>query len=81
VNINVFETTIRVVGGLLSGFDLSGNRLLLDKAATLVDRLLMAFNTYVARAVHCVFTPSVHDVDCSDVSCAHARPLIPCQTA
>eukprot|EP00854_Cymbomonas_tetramitiformis_P012293 gene12293-14519_t len=43
--INVFETTIRVVGGLISAYDLSGDAVLLEKAVYLVDRILPAFNT------------------------------------
>ena len=40
-----FETTIRVLGGLVSAYDLSGNTALLDKARLLGDKLLPAFNT------------------------------------
>ncbi|TFL06569.1 glycoside hydrolase [Pterulicium gracile] len=41
-----FETTIRVLGGLLSAYHLSGNdKLFLDKAVNLADRLLPAFET------------------------------------
>lgn len=42
-----FETTIRVLGGLLSTYDLGGGKdqALLDKAKLLGDRLLPAFNT------------------------------------
>ncbi|KAF3634747.1 Mannosyl-oligosaccharide 1,2-alpha-mannosidase MNS2 [Capsicum annuum] len=42
---SVFETTIRVVGGLLSAYDLSGDKLFLDKAQDIADRLLPAWNT------------------------------------
>ncbi|XP_027773700.1 mannosyl-oligosaccharide 1,2-alpha-mannosidase MNS1-like isoform X3 [Solanum pennellii] len=42
---SVFETTIRVVGGLLSAYDLSGDRLFLEKAQDIADRLLPAWNT------------------------------------
>ncbi|XP_009764246.1 mannosyl-oligosaccharide 1,2-alpha-mannosidase MNS1 isoform X1 [Nicotiana sylvestris] len=42
---SVFETTIRVVGGLLSAYDLSGDKLFLDKAKDIADRLLPAWNT------------------------------------
>ncbi|CAG8504987.1 12766_t:CDS:2 [Funneliformis caledonium] len=42
--VNVFETTIRVLGGLLSAYHLSGNdTLFLSKAIDLGDRLLGAF--------------------------------------
>lgn len=40
------QTTIRVLGGLLSAYHLSGNdKLFLDKAVNLADRLLPAFET------------------------------------
>ncbi|RDX73006.1 Mannosyl-oligosaccharide 1,2-alpha-mannosidase MNS1, partial [Mucuna pruriens] len=42
---SVFETTIRVVGGLLSAYDLSGDKLFLNKAREIADRLLPAWNT------------------------------------
>ncbi|KAJ1535891.1 Mannosyl-oligosaccharide 1,2-alpha-mannosidase IB [Nowakowskiella sp. JEL0078] len=43
--VNVFETTIRVLGGLLSAYDLDGDGRLLAKAVDLADRLLGAFET------------------------------------
>ncbi|KAL6585277.1 mannosyl-oligosaccharide alpha-1,2-mannosidase [Orobanche minor] len=46
---SVFETTIRflykVVGGLLSTYDLSGDNIFLEKAKDIADRLLPAWNT------------------------------------
>ncbi|CAL5069834.1 unnamed protein product [Urochloa decumbens] len=42
---SVFETTIRVVGGLLSAYDLSGDKVFLDKAKDITDRLLPAWDT------------------------------------
>ncbi|CAI9114561.1 OLC1v1015309C1 [Oldenlandia corymbosa var. corymbosa] len=42
---SVFETTIRVVGGLLSAYDLSGDKVFLDKAVDIADRLLPAWDT------------------------------------
>jgi hypothetical protein len=45
-DVNLFETTIRVLGGLLSAYHLSGNdQLYLDKAIDLGDRLLGAFDS------------------------------------
>ncbi|TPX34962.1 hypothetical protein SeMB42_g07241 [Synchytrium endobioticum] len=44
ITINLFETIIRVVGGLLSAYDLDGDIRLVDKAVELVDRLLPSFN-------------------------------------
>ncbi|KAH6625622.1 class I alpha-mannosidase-like protein [Boeremia exigua] len=45
--INVFETTIRYLGGLLGAYDVSGakHRVLLDKATELGDMLYAAFDT------------------------------------
>ena len=43
--VNVFETTIRHLGGLLAAYDLSGDRRLLNKATEFGDMLLVAFDT------------------------------------
>ncbi|KAJ0311381.1 hypothetical protein COL516b_002091 [Colletotrichum fioriniae] len=43
--VNVFETTIRHLGGLLSAYDLSGEPVLLLKAIELGDMLYAAFDT------------------------------------
>lgn len=43
--INVFETTIRYLGGFLAAYDLSGDQRLLDKAVQLGDMLLVTFDT------------------------------------
>jgi len=43
--VNVFETTIRYLGGFLAGYDLSGEQRLLDKAIELGDMLMAAFDT------------------------------------
>ncbi|KAI5298336.1 hypothetical protein KEM56_004132, partial [Ascosphaera pollenicola] len=43
--INVFETTIRYLGGLLSAYDLSKEPFLLEKASELGDMLYAAFDT------------------------------------
>ena len=40
-----FETTIRVLGGLISAFDLTGDAVLLEKAKLLGHKLMPAFNT------------------------------------
>lgn len=42
---NMFETTIRHLGGLLSAYDLSGEPVLLSKAVELGDMLFMGFDT------------------------------------
>jgi len=44
-DVNLFETTIRVLGGLLSTYHLSKERVFLDKAIDLADRLLTSFDT------------------------------------
>lgn len=43
--LNVFETTIRYLGGFLAAYDLSGLRVLLDKAVELGEMLYVAFDT------------------------------------
>ncbi|KFB52616.1 AGAP003884-PB-like protein [Anopheles sinensis] len=43
--VNLFEITIRVVGGLLSAYHLSGDRMFLDKAIDLGNRLLPSFDS------------------------------------
>ncbi|KAK1961478.1 family 47 glycosyl hydrolase [Colletotrichum sublineola] len=44
-SVNVFETTIRHLGGLLSAYDLSGEPVLLSKAIELGDMLYASFDT------------------------------------
>ncbi|PIK49089.1 putative endoplasmic reticulum mannosyl-oligosaccharide 1,2-alpha-mannosidase-like [Apostichopus japonicus] len=44
-DVNLFETTIRVLGGLLSTYHLSGDDVFLNKAIELGDALLPAFNS------------------------------------
>jgi mannosyl-oligosaccharide alpha-1,2-mannosidase len=44
-DIPMFETTIRYLGGLLAAYDLSGERVLLEKAIQLGDNLIGAFDT------------------------------------
>jgi len=43
--INLFETTIRYLGGLVAAYDLSGDTRLLDKSLELADMLYVAFDT------------------------------------
>ncbi|PWA03708.1 hypothetical protein BB558_000122 [Smittium angustum] len=42
--ISFFETGIRVLGGLISAYDLSNDKLFLDKAVEIADILLIAFD-------------------------------------
>ncbi|KAJ7872689.1 glycoside hydrolase [Mycena leptocephala] len=45
-NFNTFETTIRVLGGLLSAYELTdGDQLYLDRAVDLADRMLAVFDS------------------------------------
>ncbi|KAF1983774.1 glycoside hydrolase family 47 protein [Aulographum hederae CBS 113979] len=44
-SINVFETTIRYLGGFIAAYDLSGDRRLLDKALEVGEMLYVAFDT------------------------------------
>lgn len=43
--VNIFETNIRYLGGLLAAYDLSGREVLLEKARELGDLLYAGFNT------------------------------------
>ncbi|KAJ8395881.1 hypothetical protein AAFF_G00027640 [Aldrovandia affinis] len=45
VDVNLFESTIRIMGGLLSTYHLTGDALFFDKAKDLGSRLMPAFNT------------------------------------
>lgn len=44
-DVSVFETNIRLVGGLLSCFALTGDAMFRDKAREVAERLLPAFDT------------------------------------
>ncbi|XP_076242257.1 alpha-Mannosidase class I b [Calliopsis andreniformis] len=44
-DVNLFEVTIRVLGGLLSAYHLSGDKIFLTKATELGERLMPAFST------------------------------------
>uniref|UniRef100_A0A673I6D8 alpha-1,2-Mannosidase n=1 Tax=Sinocyclocheilus rhinocerous TaxID=307959 RepID=A0A673I6D8_9TELE len=45
VDVNLFESTIRILGGLLSTYHLTGDTLFLDKAVNIGSRLMPAFKT------------------------------------
>ncbi|KAB5528648.1 hypothetical protein PHYPO_G00142650 [Pangasianodon hypophthalmus] len=45
VDVNLFESTIRILGGLLSTYHLTGDALFLDKAKDIGSRLMPAFST------------------------------------
>jgi hypothetical protein len=56
--LSLFETTIRIVGGLISAFDLSNDNMFLEKATRLVDMLMPVFDTASTGSHPCL--PSVH---------------------
>lgn len=45
IDAKIFEVNIRILGGLLSMYELSGNEQVLEKAVDFADRMLPAFNT------------------------------------
>ena len=45
VSVSVFETNIRIIGGLLSTYDLSGDKETLELAETVAAHLMPAFDT------------------------------------
>ncbi|KAM6965363.1 mannosidase, alpha, class 1B, member 1b [Aplochiton taeniatus] len=45
VDVNLFESTIRILGGLLSTYHLTGDTLFFEKAKDIGSRLMPAFNT------------------------------------
>ncbi|GLD93116.1 hypothetical protein PINS_up001708 [Pythium insidiosum] len=49
-DVSVFETIIRALGGLLSAYDLSGDRVFLDKADDLAQRMAHAISPTTGRA-------------------------------
>ncbi|CAM0142530.1 unnamed protein product [Umbelopsis sp. WA50703] len=54
MEVQVFETVIRYVGGLLSAYDLSGNPVFVERARDLVERLLPAFDTPTGVPYHAI---------------------------
>ncbi len=44
-NVQVFEVTIRLLGGLISAYELDGDKKFLQLATDLADRMMPAFNT------------------------------------
>lgn len=43
-DVNLFETTIRVLGGFLSAYHLSGDSLFLDKAVSITVTIVIVYN-------------------------------------
>lgn len=56
-SVSHFETVIRVLGGLLSAHDLSGEQIFVEKATDLADRMKSVFSTASGLPKHSV-TPS-----------------------
>ncbi|KAJ2893119.1 glycosyl hydrolase family 47 [Zalerion maritima] len=56
-NINLFETNIRYLGGLLGAYDLSGEKILLRKATELGHMLYAAFDTSTRMPTLPFFNP------------------------
>ena len=50
--LSLFETIIRIVGGLISAFDASRDRLFLEKAVELADKLQLSF-PQGGQGMHC----------------------------
>jgi hypothetical protein len=57
-DVQIFETNIRMVGGLLSGYLATGERVLLDKARDIADVLLPAFTKSPTGAPYRFVKPS-----------------------
>ncbi|KAF8657971.1 hypothetical protein AX16_002132 [Volvariella volvacea WC 439] len=75
-NYNTFETTIRVLGGLLSAYHLSNkDQLYLDKAVDLAERLIPAFDTKSGLPLSSVSLGLKQGLDMGAVSTAEAATL------
>ena len=72
---SVFETTIRIVGGLLSAHQLSGDKLFVDKAEELMHRLMHAFQTPSGEPgmLHGCQLPAPSSADCSSHASSHTK--------
>ena len=75
ISIQVFEVTIRLLGGLLSAYEMDGDPRFLRLATDLGDRLLPAFRRGLTRPVHrgCVRPLRVD----SDPVVTPRRPRVP----
>ncbi|OLB75866.1 MAG: hypothetical protein AUI14_20115 [Actinobacteria bacterium 13_2_20CM_2_71_6] len=60
--VQIFETNIRMVGGLLSGYLATGERVLLDKAKGIADILLPAFERSPTGAPYRFVVPSTGEL-------------------
>ena len=55
--LSFFETTIRLLGGLLSVYDLTGDDLFLQKAQSVADKLLIACEDTQGDSFFCTGSP------------------------
>mmetsp|Transcript_5297 Transcript_5297/g.22491 ORF Transcript_5297/g.22491 Transcript_5297/m.22491 type:complete len:438 (-) Transcript_5297:4336-5649(-) len=74
--VNVFECTIRCLGGLLSAYALSGDRIWLEKAEDLGDRLLPAFRKHTSGLPTQDVNLKTGDAKGSQVSTSEATTLL-----
>jgi mannosyl-oligosaccharide alpha-1,2-mannosidase len=51
--ISMFETVIRIMGGLLSAFELSRDAVFLEKARELADKMMFAFEKNPSTGIPC----------------------------
>jgi len=65
--ISMFETTIRILGGLLSAYELSRDRIFLTKAQELADKMMFAFDKNPRTGLPCT-TISLGGGQCSYAS-------------
>ena len=66
-SISMFETVIRILGGLLSAYELSKDRMFLTKAQDLADRMMYAFDARGRHGLPCT------TISLTAQSCAFAQ--------
>ncbi len=55
VDVNLFESTIRILGGLLSAYSLTGDTLFLDKAVSQHACIMQTFRPHNKEMMHANF--------------------------
>jgi mannosidase alpha-like ER degradation enhancer 2 len=68
IEVSAFETNIRIVGGLLSGYELMGDEEFLEKAKDIANRLLPIFDTPTGIPFN-----SVHLMGCVSFATPYAK--------
>lgn len=63
--VSMFETVIRIMGGLLSAFELSRDAIFLEKARELADKMMFAFAKNPATGIPCTTISIGGDKGCS----------------